>query len=60
MKNRQDRRFGIGLGIGVALGFLLGSILADRLGNEAAEAARSVVNRLQRRTSGVRFEALLQ
>ena len=27
MKNRQDRRFGIGLGIGVALGFLLGSIL---------------------------------
>lgn len=60
MRNGQDQLFGIGLGIGIVLGFILGSILASRLGNEAAEAVKSVANRVQRRRSGVRFEALLQ
>ncbi len=60
MRNGQDQPFGIGLGIGLVLGFILGSILAARLGNEAAEVVRSVVDRMQRRNPGVRFEVLLQ
>lgn len=60
MTNGRDRFFGIGVVVGVVLGMLLGSILAARLGNEAAEIARSVAGRLFRRRQTVRFEALLQ
>ena len=60
MRNGQERRFGLGLGIGVVFGLLLGSILVARLGDDAAEAVRSVVDRVLRRGERVRFEALLQ
>ncbi len=60
MRNGRDQLFGFGLGLGIVLGLFLGSIVVARLGNEAAQALRSVADRLLRRTERVRFEALLQ
>ncbi len=60
MRNGRDQLFGLGLGVGIVLGLFLGSIMVARLGNGAAEAIKSVTDRLLRRGERVRFEALLQ
>ncbi len=60
MRNGRDQLFGLGLGVGIVLGLFLGSIVVARLGNEAAEAIKSVTDRVLRRGERVRFEALLQ
>ena len=60
VNRRGGQLFGVGLGIGILVGLILGSILAALLGDEAAEAFRSVADRVARRRENVRFEALLQ
>lgn len=60
VSNRGGQLFGVGLGVGILVGLILGSILAALLGDEAAEAFRSVADRVARRRESVHFEALLQ
>jgi hypothetical protein len=56
----RRRFFGAGLGVGILLGLLFGSVLVARVGDEAAEAFRSLADRLLHRRDDIRFEALLQ
>ena len=56
----RRRFFGVGLGLGIVLGLLVGSVLVSLVGDEAAEAFRSVASRVLRRRDDIRFEALLQ
>ncbi|HEX9016167.1 MAG TPA: hypothetical protein VF960_09255 [Chloroflexota bacterium] len=56
----RRRFFGAGLGLGVFLGVLVGSVLVAWIGDEAAEAFRTLADRMLRRRDDVRFEALLQ
>jgi hypothetical protein len=59
--NRGRRRFfGAGLGVGILLGLLFGSVVVAYTGDEAAEAFRSLANRLLHRRDDIHFEALLQ
>ncbi len=60
MSRGRRRFFGVGLGLGIFLGLLFGSILVSFVGDEAAEAFRSLASRLLRRRDDIRFEALLQ
>ncbi len=56
----RRRFFGAGLGLGIVLGLLIGSVIIARIGDDAAEAFRSLTDRLLRRDDDIHFEALLQ
>lgn len=60
MVRGRRRFFGVGLGLGIVLGLVFGSVLVASVGDEAADAFRSVASRLLRRRDDIRFEALLQ
>lgn len=52
--------FGIGVSVGVVVGMVLGTLLALRLGEDAYEAVKYLVERLVGRRDRVNFELLLQ
>lgn len=52
--------FGLGVGVGVVIGFAVGSVVALRLGDEAIDAVRGLLDRLSGRSDRVNFELLLQ
>lgn len=52
--------FGIGMSLGVVIGLVLGTLLALRLGEDAYEAAKYLIDRVAGRRDRVNFELLLQ
>ncbi|MCC6178257.1 MAG: hypothetical protein IT305_23380 [Chloroflexi bacterium] len=46
--------------VGIVVGFVLGSVVAMRLGDEAVDAARELLDRVSGRRDRVNFELLLQ
>ncbi|HYU20534.1 MAG TPA: hypothetical protein VEQ11_17725 [Chloroflexota bacterium] len=68
MRGQRDRHggfhpsqfFGAGMTVGVLVGFVVGSILALRLGDEALEVIKDLVDRVAGRHDRVNFELLLQ
>jgi hypothetical protein len=52
--------FSIGLSVGVVIGVVLGSAVALRLGSEAIDTMRSLIDRVSGRDDQVNFELLLQ
>lgn len=52
--------FGVGVGVGVVIGVAVGSVVALRLGEEAVDAVRGLLDRLSGRSNRVNFELLLQ
>lgn len=57
---RAGMLLGIGLGIGVVVGIAVGSVLALRLGSDAVESVRGLLERVSGRSEQVHFELLLQ
>ncbi len=52
--------FGIGMSVGVGVGLVLGTLLALRLGEDAYEVVKYLIDRLAGRRDRVNFELLLQ
>ena len=57
---RSGTLFGIGLGVGIVIGIAVGSVVALRLGSEAMDTVRSLIDRVSGRNNQVNFELLLQ
>ena len=57
---RSSTLFSIGLGVGIVIGVAVGSFVALRLGSEAIDTVRSLIDRMSGRGNQVNFELLLQ
>ena len=57
---RSGALFGIGLTVGIVIGIAVGSVVALRLGSEAVETMRGLIDRVSGRGNQVNFELLLQ
>jgi hypothetical protein len=60
MHCRSGTLFGIGLTVGIVIGIAVGSVVALRLGSEAMDTVRSLIDRVSGRNNQVNFELLLQ
>jgi len=57
---RSGTIFSLGLSVGVVLGIAVGSVVALRLGADAVDTMRSLIDRMSGRGNQVNFELLLQ
>lgn len=57
---RTGTLLGIGVSVGVVVGIAVGSLVALRLGSDAMETVRGLLERMSRRNNQVNFELLLQ
>jgi len=60
MRCRSGTLFSVGLSVGVVIGIAVGSVVALRIGSQAMDAMRNLIDRLSGRTNQVNFELLLQ
>jgi hypothetical protein len=57
---RPGTVFSLGVSVGLVIGLAVGSVVAMRLGSDAVDAMRSLVDRMSGRGNQVNFELLLQ
>jgi hypothetical protein len=57
---RAGALFGIGLSVGVVIGVAVGSLVALRVGADAMDTMRGLLDRVSGRNNQVHFELLLQ
>jgi hypothetical protein len=57
---RAGTLFGIGLSVGIVIGIAVGSVVAIRVGSDAMDTLRSLLDRVSGRGNQVNFELLLQ
>ena len=60
MRYRAGTVFGIGVSVGVVIGIAVGTVVAMRVGADAMDSLRGVLDRLSGRNNQVNFELLLQ
>jgi hypothetical protein len=60
MRYRAGTLFGIGLSVGVVIGIAVGTVVAMRVGSDAMETLRGLLDRVSGRNNQVHFELLLQ
>jgi len=60
MQCRAGTLFGIGLSVGVVIGIAVGTVVAMRVGSDAMDALRGLLDRVSGRNNQVNFELLLQ
>lgn len=60
MRCRAGTLFGIGVSVGVVIGVAVGTVVALRLGGDAIDTMRALLDRLSGRGNQVNFELLLQ
>jgi hypothetical protein len=60
MPYRASALFGLGLSVGVLIGMAVGSVLALRVGSDAVDTLRGLLDRVSARKNQVNFELLLQ
>ena len=60
MRYRAGTLFGIGLSVGVVIGIAVGTVVAMRVGSDAMETLRGLIDRVSGRNNQVNFELLLQ
>ena len=60
MHYRAGTLFGIGLSVGVVIGIAVGTVVALRVGSNAMDTLRGLLDRVSGRNNQVNFELLLQ
>ena len=60
MPYRASALFGLGLSVGVLIGMAVGSVVALRVGSDAVDTLRGLLDRVSARKNQVNFELLLQ
>jgi hypothetical protein len=60
MRCRAGAIFGVGLSVGVVIGIAVGTVVAMRVGSNAMDAIRGLLDRVSGRNNQVNFELLLQ
>lgn len=60
MQCRARTLFGIGLSVGVVIGIAVGTVVALRVGSDAVDTLRGLLDRVSGRDNQVNFELLLQ
>jgi hypothetical protein len=60
MHYRASALFGLGLSVGVLIGMAVGSVVALRVGSDAVDSLRGLLDRVSGRNNQVNFELLLQ
>ena len=60
MRYRAGTLFGIGLSVGVVIGIAVGTVVALRVGSNAMDTLRGLLDRVSGRNNQVNFELLLQ
>jgi uncharacterized membrane-anchored protein YhcB (DUF1043 family) len=57
---RPGTVFSLGVSVGLVIGIAVGSVVAMRVGSDAVDAMRGLVDRMSGRGNQVNFELLLQ